>query len=153
MAQWKTNRTVEFRFCDPSRSYPEIKEKRKVKITSPEEMYNNFRFLFENSVREKFVVFWLNSSNGVIGFETISEGNLNSSVVHAREIFRGACVASCASIILAHNHPSGNLEPSNEDIQITKKIVEAGKIIGIPVFDHIIFTNDSYISFVERRII
>ncbi|HRP93509.1 MAG TPA: JAB domain-containing protein, partial [Ignavibacteriaceae bacterium] len=77
----------------------------------------------------------------------------NSSVVHQREIFRVAIENNSASIILIHNHPSENPEPSNEDISITKKIVEAGKIMDIPIFDHIIIAGNSYTSFVEKRLI
>jgi DNA repair protein RadC len=73
--------------------------------------------------------------------------------VHPREVFRGAIVATCASVILAHNHPSGNLDPSNEDISITKRLSEAGKILDINVIDHLIFTDDGFTSFVEQRII
>ena len=107
--------------------------------------------MFEGQVRERFIVFWLNNSNVVTGFEVVSEGILNSSLVHPREVFRGAIVATCANIILAHNHPSGNTEPSNEDIQMTKQLIEAGKIIGINVYDHIIFCEGAYMSFVEKR--
>jgi DNA repair protein RadC len=109
--------------------------------------------LFDGEVKERFITFWLNSANVVTGFEVISEGILNASVVHPREVFRGAIVATCANIIVAHNHPSGNTEPSNEDIVLTKKLVEAGKIIDITVFDHIIFAEDTYTSFVEKRLI
>ncbi|MBA4316763.1 MAG: hypothetical protein C0412_00025 [Flavobacterium sp.] len=109
--------------------------------------------MFDGEVRERFIVFWLSSANKVIGFEIISEGTLNSSVVHPREVFRGAIVATCANIIVAHNHPSGNNEASNEDILLTRKLVEAGKIIDISVFDHIIFAENTYTSFVEKRLI
>ncbi len=109
--------------------------------------------MFDGEVKERFVVFWLNSANVVTGFEIISEGTLNASVVHPREVFRGAIVATCANIIIAHNHPSGNPEPSNEDINLTNKLIEAGKIIEILVFDHIIFAEGVYTSFVERRLI
>ncbi len=88
----------------------------------------------------------------VTGFEIVSEGILNASVVHPREVFRGAIVSSSANIIVAHNHPSGNPEPSNEDINLTKKLVEAGKIIEISLFDHIIFAEGTYTSFVEKRL-
>ena len=98
-------------------------------------------------------MFWLSSANVVTGFEVISEGLLNSSLVHPREVFRGAIVSTCANIILAHNHPSGNPEPSTEDISITKKLVEAGKIIEIAVFDHLIFADDAFTSFVSRGLI
>jgi DNA repair protein RadC len=148
---WRKPRTITWKFCDSTKDYPEIGGT--PKITSPALLYQNFRSIFHNEVKEKFVVFWLSSSNKVIGFEVISEGNLNSSIVHPREVFRGAIVATCASIIIAHNHPSGNSDPSSEDVQITKRIVEASKILDIPLFDHIIFTNDSYCSFVERHLI
>lgn len=122
-------------------------------ITCPADLFHAFKRLFDHQVRERFIVVWLSSSNHVIGYEIITEGLLNSSLVHPREVFRGAIVATCASIIIAHNHPSGNLEPSREDITITKQIVEAGKIIGIPVHDHIIFTDTTYTSFTERGLI
>jgi DNA repair protein RadC len=77
-----------------------------------------------------------------MGFVVVSEGTLNSSVVHPREVFRGAIVATAASIIIAHNHPSLNPDPSTEDIQITKQLLEASKIIGIALHDHIIFAGD-----------
>jgi DNA repair protein RadC len=73
--------------------------------------------------------------------------------VHPREIFKAAIEYNSASIILIHNHPSGNPEPSNEDISITRKIVESGKIMDIPVFDHIIVAGNTYTSFVEKRIL
>lgn len=95
----------------------------------------------------------LNSANKIIKYDVISIGNLNSSVVHPREVFKTAIENNSASIILIHNHPSGNPEPSNEDISITKKIVEAGKIMNIPVFDHLIIAGNSYTSFVEKRLI
>ena len=101
----------------------------------------------------RFIVFWLNSANKVTGFEIISEGILNSSVVHPREVFRGAIVATAASIIIAHNHPSDNPEPSQEDIVITRQLVESGKITGIPIHDHIIFAGNTYLSFAERGLL
>ena len=123
------------------------------KVTSPKEIAEIFIPLLKDELKEKFIIICLNSANKIIKFETISIGSLNSSVVHPREIFKAAIEYSSASIILLHNHPSGNTEPSNEDIAITKKLVEAGKIIDIPIFDHIIIAGDSYTSFVERRLI
>lgn len=123
------------------------------KITSPGDIAGIFIPLLRDEVKEKFIIVCLNSANKVIKHETISIGNLNSSVVHPREIFKVAIESSSASIILIHNHPSGNPEPSNEDISITKKIVEAGKIIDIPVFDHIIIAGKTFTSFVQRRLI
>ena len=89
----------------------------------------------------------------IIKYENISIGNLNSSVVHPREVFKVAIDNNSANIIVLHNHPSGNPEPSNEDISITKKLVESGKILGIEIFDHIIIAGNQYLSFVEKRLI
>jgi len=123
------------------------------KITSPKEIADLFIPLLKDELKEKFLVVCLNSANKIIKYDIISIGNLNSSVVHPREVFKTAIENSSASIILIHNHPSGNKEPSNEDISITKKIVEAGKIMNIPVFDHLIIAGNSYTSFVEKRLI
>lgn len=123
------------------------------KITSPAEISEIFIPLLRDEVKEKFIIICLNSANKIIKYEVISIGNLNSSVVHPREIFKAAIENNSASVILLHNHPSGNTEPSNEDIKITRKLVEAGKIMDIPVFDHIIIAGDTYTSFVERKLI
>lgn len=123
------------------------------KITSPQDVAEIFIPLLRDELKEKFILVCLNSANKIITHEEISVGNLNSSVVHPREIFKAAIDHRSASIILLHNHPSGNPEPSNEDISITKKIVESGKILDIPVFDHIIIAGNSFTSFVERRLI
>jgi DNA repair protein RadC len=123
------------------------------KVTSPQEIADIFIPLLRDDIKERFIVVCLNSANKIIKYETISIGNLNSSVVHPREIFKVAIDCSSASIILIHNHPSGNPEPSNEDIKITKKIVESGKIMDIPIFDHLIIAGDTFTSFVEKKII
>lgn len=123
------------------------------KITSPQDVAEIFIPMLRDELKEKFIVVCLNSANKIIKHETISIGNLNSSVVHPREIFKVAVDCSSASIILVHNHPSGNLEPSNEDISITKKVVEAGKLMDIPVFDHLIVAGEGFTSFVEKRLI
>jgi DNA repair protein RadC len=123
------------------------------KITSPQDVAEIYIPLLRDELKEKFILVCLNSANKIIIHEEISIGNLNSSVVHPREIFKAAIDHRSASIILLHNHPSGNPEPSNEDISITKKIVESGKILDIPVFDHIIIAGNSFTSFVERRLI
>ena len=122
------------------------------KITSPKDIAEIFIPILRDDNKEKFIVVCLNSTNKIIKHETISVGNLNSSIVHPREVFKVAIDNSSASIILIHNHPSGNPEPSNEDIRITKKIVETGKIMEIPVFDHLIIAGESYTSFVEKRL-
>lgn len=123
------------------------------KITSPAEVAEIFIPILRDEMKEKFLVVCLSTSNKIIAHEVISIGNLNSSVVHPREVFKTAIDNNSASVILIHNHPSGNPEPSNEDISITKKLVETGKILDIPVFDHIIIAGNNYTSFVERRLI
>ncbi len=123
------------------------------KISSPNDVAEIFIPILKDELKEHFIVVCLNSANKIIKFETVSIGNLNSSVAHPREIFKTAIENSSASIILIHNHPSGNPEPSNEDISITKKMVESGKILDIPVFDHLIIAGNGYTSFVERRLI
>lgn len=104
--------------------------------------------------REHMVGLYLNSANRLIGVHTITIGILNSSLVHPREVFKIALMMGAASIIISHNHPSGNGEPSSEDIAITKQLVEAGKILGIPLHDHIIVTeHNGYTSFAERGLL
>jgi DNA repair protein RadC len=147
------SRTISWRFKEITFDLPELKGKQSVTIKSPKDLFNSYHSLFDNQVRERFVVFWLNSANKVIGFDIISEGLLNTSLCHPREIFRGAIVATAASIIIAHNHPSGNSEPSDEDVRVTRQIVEAGKIIGIPVHDHIIFIAGEFFSLAEHGLI
>ena len=146
-------RTVTWRFQEVNESIPELVGKPSIVIGSPRDLFNNYRSLFKDRVRERFLVYWLNSSNKVIGLEVISEGILNASVVHPREVFRGAIVATAAAIIVAHNHPSGSAEPSSEDLEITRQIVQAGKIVGIPCYDHIIFAGDTFTSFAERGLL
>ena len=146
-------KNISWKFQDASIAYPEVKNIKNKKIHSPEDIYSMFKFLFENETQELFCAIWLNSANNVIGYEVVTKGILNSTTIHVREVFRSAIVASCANIILAHNHPSGNLDPSNEDISTTRKFIEAGKIIDINVFDHIIFANNGYTSFVEKHLI
>ena len=146
-------RTVTWRFKESIELAPEFTNTRSVTILSPEDVFRNYQSLFKDHVRERFVVFWLNSVNKILGFEVVTEGLLNSSLVHPREVFRGAIVATAAAIIIAHNHPSESTEPSQEDISITKQIMEAGKIIGIPVHDHIILAGNAYTSLVERGLL
>jgi DNA repair protein RadC len=146
-------KTLIWTFKDTSIKYPEYSEIPKKKITFPQDFFDLFNPIMKNESKEVFLVAWLSTSNRVQGFEIVTSGTLNTSVVDPRGVFRSAIVANCANIIIAHNHPSGNLEPSNEDISITKKLVEVGKLIEINIFDHIIFADNTYTSFVERRLI
>jgi len=123
------------------------------KIISPGDIAEIFIPMLRDKVKEEFYVVCLNSANKITKMELISVGNLNSSVVHPREVFKVAIENNSANIILLHNHPSGNSEPSNEDITLTRKMVEAGKVMDIQVFDHIIIAGNKFTSLVEKRII
>jgi len=100
--------------------------------------------------KEHFVCLFLNTKNHIIGQETLSMGSLNASIVHPREVFRAAIKRSSASIICVHNHPSGDPTPSPEDIQMTRRLVEAGEIVGIDVLDHIVIGDRTYVSLKEQ---
>jgi DNA repair protein RadC len=121
-----------------------------VTITSPLDvkdlLMEEMRFL----EKEHFKTILLNIKNHVISIEDISIGSLNSSIVHPREVFKPAIRRSSASIILVHNHPSGDPTPSREDIEVTTRLVDAGKILGIGVLDHIIIGNNSILSLKEK---
>jgi DNA repair protein RadC len=145
-------KTIRWKFCESELSIPYATQKDAI-ISTPADAYKLFHPIFTGAVRERFLVIWLSSANKVAGYEIVSEGILNSSLAHPREVFRGAIVATCASIIICHNHPSGNTEPSSEDVQITRQMAEAGKIIGIPVHDHIIFSDTTYTSLAERGLL
>jgi DNA repair protein RadC len=146
-------KTLVWKFKETNIKYPELTEMPKKKISSPKDFFELFQPIFKEEPVEIFVVAWLSSANRIIGFEKVSVGNLNSSIVDPRSVFRSAIVSNSASIIVGHNHPSGNPEPSDEDVSITKKLVESGKVLGVHVFDHLIFAEDTYTSFVERRLI
>jgi DNA repair protein RadC len=103
--------------------------------------------------KEYFKIVLLTTKHQVISVEEISVGSLNSSIVHPREVFSTAIKKNCAAIILAHNHPSGDPSPSNEDIKITQRLIEGGKILGIEVLDHIIIGDGKFISLKEQNLI
>jgi len=129
------------------------KIERKVKITSPTDVVNTFKNELGHEKVEKFVVVYLNTKNEIINWEIISIGSLNAAIVHPREVFKMAIKKSAAAIIVIHNHPSGNTEPSNEDIEITKRLINSGKLLGIELLDHLIISKACYYSFKEHNII
>lgn len=107
-----------------------------------------------NSDRENFVIACLDTKNNITAIHTVAIGGINSTSAHPREVFKVAILANSTSIIIAHNHPSGDPSPSREDIEYTKNIVSAGDILGIKVLDHIVIGDDEeYISFEERGIL
>ncbi|WP_090438966.1 RadC family protein [Natronincola peptidivorans] len=123
------------------------------KIKSPDDVsllvMEEMRYL----KKEYFNIILLNTKNEVIDIENISIGSLNSSIVHPREVFIRAIKRTSSSIILVHNHPSGDPTPSPEDVNITKRLVESGKLIGIEVLDHIIIGDNIYSSLKEKNMI
>ena len=102
---------------------------------------------------ERFVALALSSKNHVIAVLPVSSGSLNAAIVHPRELFQRAILANSAALIVAHNHPSGDPLPSPEDIALTRKLVEAGELLDIPVLDHVILGYAKYVSFKERGLI
>lgn len=124
-----------------------------VKITSPQDVVGLLMDDMQYLKQECFKIILLDTKNKVIKVEKISVGTLNSSLVHPREVFVKAIKQHAASIILAHNHPSGDTEPSAEDKSITRRLVEAGELIGISVLDHIIIGRESYLSFKQEKLL
>ncbi len=124
----------------------------KDKIKSPEEVYELIKekFRISSLAEEMFGILCLDTKNNITGAFEVSRGCLDCCIVHPREIFKRAMLVNSASVILFHNHPSGEVEPSEEDKSITTRIVDAGKILGIRILDHIIACNDSYLSFKEH---
>jgi len=131
----------------------EIEKKKYNSITSPEELYKIISSKITNFAKEHFYVISLDIRNNFIGIDEISVGTLTASLVHPRETFESAIKRHAAQIIIAHNHPSGETDPSEDDLKITKRLVDAGKIMGIEVLDHIIITQKGYMSFKEKYLI
>jgi len=102
--------------------------------------------------REVFIVVCMNAQNGINAINVVSIGSLTASIVSAREVFKLAVVSNSAAIALMHNHPSGNVKPSKEDIEITKQLIEAGKLLDIDVVDHIIVSEGNHYSFLDKGV-
>jgi len=122
-------------------------------VKSPEDAYHLFKSFLEEADREYFVVACLDTKNQPTAINICHVGSLNSSIVHPREVMKAAILANSASILVAHNHPSSDPTPSREDIEVTKRLQEAGKIIGIDVLDHIIIGEEKFVSLKEKGLI
>jgi len=122
-------------------------------IKNPETVVKAIRAGIKDKAKEHFKLILLNPRNKIIGISTVSVGTLNASLVHPREVFKDAIVHSAASVVLAHNHPSGDPEPSEDDLTITKRLTEAGKILGVEVIDHIIVGKNGFFSFKEKGLV
>ena len=123
------------------------------KIETPEDVYNLLKTELASKKKEHFKLLSLTSRNRLIAVDNISSGSLNSNIVHPREVFAAAIANRAAVVILTHNHPSGDPEPSEDDLKITKRLVEAGKILGIEVTDHVIVARDKYFSFAKNNLL
>jgi len=119
---------------------------------SPSQVYETFKFLIKE-IKEMFITLHLDGKNRIICMDLVSIGGLNQSIVDMRSVFQTACLSAAAAIICIHNHPSGDTTPSSEDISITRRLKEAGEIMGIKVLDHIIIGSGEYLSFVERGLL
>jgi DNA repair protein RadC len=125
----------------------------RVQVTCPDDVADAYGPLLRDLDKEVFKVVHLNTANVIIGDYTVSEGGLSSSVVEPRGVFEQAILDDAAAVICLHNHPSGNPEPSREDIRITRQLVEAGDTMGIPVHDHLIIAGTAHTSLAERGVI
>lgn len=119
-------------------------------IRSPEDAYNLFKQFLGELDREYFVVICLDVKNQPTAINVCHVGSLNASIVHPREIMKTAILSNAASILVCHNHPSGQPEPSPEDIEVTKRLVNAGDLMGIELLDHLVIGDDKFVSLKEK---
>lgn len=126
---------------------------RRVDLSNPRAVYEFLAPRMAHLHREQFHVVLLTAKNQVIAVECVSEGTLTASLVHPREIFKSAIRRSAHAVILAHNHPSGDPTPSREDREVTARLVQAGRLIGIEVLDHLVVGQGHYASFRERGLL
>ena len=139
--------TIEF-----AKRVKDNKDKKKIfAITKAKDVYTYLKYKTLDMDKEHFIVILLDTRNKIIRDEIVSIGTINSAIIHPREVFRNAIRENSNAIILAHNHPSGSPMPSKNDIQITKQIIEAGKILDIKVLDHVIIGKDKYWSWNESK--
>lgn len=137
----------------------EVNDKTKTKkMHSSEDVTDIFKAVLKaeseiDQNKEHFWVMGLNTKNTIIYIDLVSLGSLNSSIAHPREIFRIACIKGVNAIVTVHNHPSGDPEPSRDDIALTKRLKESGEILGIKLLDHVIIGKTTHFSFVDQKIL
>jgi DNA repair protein RadC len=119
-------------------------------ITRPIEAAGFFQKRLGQSVQEHFAALFLNARNAPIGWREISRGSVSASIVHPREVYLPAIKLAASSLILAHNHPSGEVSPSQDDLELTRRLVQAGELLGIEVLDHLIVSSADFLSLKER---
>lgn len=120
-----------------------------IKISSPEDAARFICSVLRDEAREHFIALYLDGAHNLASYSVVSTGSANSAPVHPREVFQGAVLCGACALIVGHNHPSGELNPSEEDRSVTKRLVEAGKLLGISVLDHLIVSEQGYFSFQE----
>ena len=123
----------------------------KIHLSCPQDVADFLMPRLRYAAKEQFVVILLNNKNKVIGTEIVSEGSLSSSIVHPREVYAPAILHHAAAIMVAHNHPSGDPKPSTEDTEVTRVLARSGKVLGIPMIDHVIIGDGNYYSFLENE--
>ena len=136
-----------------SEKYAREKMPKKILLISPQAVVNYLREKIGRKKKEHFVILSLDSRNNLIRENIVSVGTLNANLVHPREVFKEAIDSRAASVIVAHNHPSGDTEPSEEDLEITKRLCEAGKLLGIELVDHVIVSRSGFTSLKEKGIV
>ena len=122
-------------------------------IRSPDDVFAIISLDYENAVVETAMMLALDTKNKVIGVFNISTGSLNASIIHPRDVFQRAILSNAASVILVHNHPSGDPTPSSEDLELTKKLAAAGKMLDIDVLDHVVIGAGRYVSLKENGVL
>lgn len=126
------------------------KEKNKVKILKSNDVYEYMKYFLKDKTQEYFYCIYLNNKNEIIERKLLFMGTVNRSVVHPREVFKYAYLSSASRIICVHNHPSGDIEPSSEDLRFTKALIDIGKVQDIPILDHVIVGSDNYYSMADN---
>jgi DNA repair protein RadC len=121
-------------------------------ISGPGVAASFMRGLLRDEVREHFLALYLNGGHQVISFSLVSLGDATSAPVHAREVFQGALLIGACALIVGHNHPSGDVQPSTEDKEITRRLKQAGELLRVPLLDHVLFSETDCVSFHERGI-
>jgi len=123
------------------------------KVGSPDDAVTIFAAYLDGADREHFVAMYLDTKHQVTALHTVSIGSLNATVVHPREVFKGALLANAAALVVAHNHPSGDPTPSEEDVQVTNRLAAAAKVLGIELLDHVVLGHQCHVSFRERGLL
>lgn len=121
-----------------------------LRYTNPKDIFESVRYLFSGKKQECFYALYFNQKQELLERKLLFMGTVNRSVVHPREVFKEAYLLSASSVICIHNHPSGDVTPSMEDIRVTKALIEIGEMNGIPVLDHLVVSDDAYYSFREH---